>query len=494
MVKLRTAGALALVATAGALSAQVVAERSADEPYRILTFPADPDRPLEVGALLPLPGERLMVATRLGDVFMVHNAHADDPADARFVRWARGLAQPLGLVEHDGWIYTAQRSELTRMRDVDGDDRADEFETVCDAWDISGNYHEYAFGPRVDHDGQMWITLNKPFGQEPYGKAHWRGWAIKVDPATGVMTPMAAGLRSPAGVEVSPWGDVFYTDNQGEWCNASKLSLLTYGSFHGHPHGLFTRELAGPPFAAIPDPPTGAFMKDLAAGPVPQFAMPAVWFPYEKTGKSPSGMCWDRSGGRFGPFADQLFVGDQHHSMLLRVDLEEVEGHWQGACFVFREGFESGITRVSQAEDGSLFVGMTNAGWPSKGNRPWGLQRLVWDGDVPFEILHMRATPTGFAFEFTHAIERESAEVLTEYHGESYTYRLQKRYGGPEADKLPLTVTSAEVGDDGRTLRVDIDPIRAGYVHELTLAGIRSQSGAPLVHATGYYTLVKRPR
>ena len=40
------------------------------------------------------------------------------------------------------------------MRDSDGDGKADEFITVCDDWEISGNYHEYNFGPRMDKDGK----------------------------------------------------------------------------------------------------------------------------------------------------------------------------------------------------------------------------------------------------------------------------------------------------------------------------------------------------
>jgi hypothetical protein len=113
------------------------------------------------------------------------------------------------LIELDGWIYTAQRGELTRMKDSNNDGRADIFETVCDDWEISGNYHEYNFGPRLDPEGYLWVTLNKPFGGEPYGRAHWRGWAVRIDAKTGEMFPMSAGLRSPAGLEISPWGDVF---------------------------------------------------------------------------------------------------------------------------------------------------------------------------------------------------------------------------------------------------------------------------------------------
>lgn len=253
--------------------------------YQIDTFPTEA-LPMEVGAMTLLGDGNLLVGTRRGDVYVLENPYGA-PEAAQFRPWARGLAQPLGFLEHQGWIYTAQRGELTRMKDADGDGAADTFETVCDAWDISGNYHEYNFGPRMDKEGFMWITLNKPFGGQPYAdpeikQAHWRGWAVRVNPDTGEMFPMAAGLRSPAGVEDSPWGDIFYTDNQGEWCNASKLSHLEFGDYHGHPWGLPTQKLAGEPFDGIPQPVSGTWMKDMHHQ-IPQFKMPAVWFPYADT-------------------------------------------------------------------------------------------------------------------------------------------------------------------------------------------------------------------
>ena len=65
-------------------------------------------------------------------------------------------------------------------------------------------------------------------------------------------------------------------------------------------------------------------------------------FPYDAMGKSAAGIVCDESGGRFGPFAGQVFVADQSHSMVMRCFLEEVDGVLQGACFRFREGFRSG--------------------------------------------------------------------------------------------------------------------------------------------------------
>ena len=126
--------------------------------------------------------------------------------------WAEGLMEPLGLIERDGWLYCSQRGELSRMRDTTGDGRMDELETFADGWPISGNYHEYCFGPSIAGDGSFWLTLNKPFGGEPFGRAPWRGWAIRIPPEGGSFEPVCAGLRSPCGIGTAPDGIVWYTD------------------------------------------------------------------------------------------------------------------------------------------------------------------------------------------------------------------------------------------------------------------------------------------
>src|SRR5690606_41822265 len=60
--------------------------------------------------------------------------------------FAQGLHEPLGLNYINGDIYLAQRAELTRLRDLDGDGEADEYHTVY-SWPLAGNYHEYVYGP-----------------------------------------------------------------------------------------------------------------------------------------------------------------------------------------------------------------------------------------------------------------------------------------------------------------------------------------------------------
>ena len=454
--------------------------------YRLADVPAPAGVVLEVGGIAFLPDGRPLVCTRRGEVWIVEGAAEAEP---RFKPFAEGLQEPLGLLVHAGAVYTVQRGELSRLRDVDGDDRMDELETVADFWPLSGNYHEYNFGPALAPDGRLWITTNKPFGGEPFGRADWRGFAFAIG-LDGAWQPMCCGLRSPAGIAASPAGEMFYTDNQGEWCGASKLALLRPGSFHGHPHGLFSCARPEWAFAVPGAPPDGVLMPEVA---LPSFELPAVWFPYDKTGRSPAGFVWDETGGAFGPFAGQVFVGDQYGALVNRVFLERVGGRVQGAVFPFRSGLASGVTRVAFAPDGSLYAGMTDRGWTALGARPYGLQRLVWTGSTPFEILEMRASAGGFELVFTLPVDARSAGDPASYALESYTYELHASYGSDELDRRALAVERAEVAADGRSVRLAVAGLRAGYVHELAAPGVRDAGGAQLLHARAFYTLVALP-
>lgn len=459
--------------------------------YEIVTLSEPEDLALEVSGMTVLEDGRPLVATRRGEVWILDGAYAPDGEGVEYSLFVDGLQEPLGLLQKDGWIYFAQRGELSRMRDVDGDDRADEIETVCDAWRISGNYHEYNFGPRLGPDGNFWITTNKPFGGDPFGKVSWRGFALRLTP-DGRMLPVCSGLRSPAGIEASPWGDMFYTDNQGEWCGASKLAHLEPGDFHGHPWGIDSCDLPQWKYQVPKPPPDGKPMPEVARS-HPSFKLPAVWFPYDKMGRSPAGMIWDTTGGAFGPFAGQLFVTDQHHATLMRVSLEEIDGHWQGACYPFREGFQCGTLRVAWGADDSLFVGQTNRGWGSRGNRTEGLERLVWTGEVPFEVHGMRATPRGFRLEFTAPVDAEAAAETSGYAMTSYTYLLHSPYGSPEVETETLEIREARVAGDGLSVELVVSGLREGYVHELHAPGVRSAAGLALLHDEAYYTLIHIP-
>ena len=127
----------------------------------------------------------------------------------------------------------------------------------------------------------------------------------------------------------------------------------------------------------------------------------AVVFPYIKMGRSISGFVVDRTGGKFGPFENQIFVGDFSLSVVMRATTEKVNGVWQGACYPFREGLATGLLACEFTPRGDLIVGGTNRGWPVRGPKPYAIQRLDWTGIVPFEIKEINARPDGFKVTFT---------------------------------------------------------------------------------------------
>lgn len=477
--------ALLLVIPLGPLQA---ATTSADESkyYPIITLPTPPDVVLEASGFQMMPNGRVAVCTRYGDIYILEGAFENPPRNVKFNLYASGLHEALGLAQRDGWLYVIQRGELTRTKDVDGDGRADLFETVSDDWGLSGDYHEYAFCSKFDKEGYLWVVLclTGSFTSD----VEFRGWCFRISP-DGKAIPTCSGIRSPGGIAMNAAGDMFYTDNQGPWNGACALKQLVPGHFMGHPAGNRWYPLAEAAMGLRPTDPVSNSRMHLESKKIPQLVPPAIMFPYGKMGQSASGIACDLSIGKFGPFPTQLFVGDQTHSTVMRVCLEKINGRYQGACFPFKQGFDSGCLGLEFAPDGSLFVGGTDRGWGARGGKPFALQRLIWSGETPFEIREMRAKADGFELTFTQPVNRASAESASSYRMETFTHIYQSNYGSPEVDKTTPTIKAATVANDGLSVRLNVEGLEEGHIHELHLPGVRSAEEKPLLHPVAYYTM-----
>lgn len=467
--------------------------------------PAPNGLALEISGLTVLDDRRVAVAIRKGEVWILDGVYDDPPKNVTYHRFASALHEPLGLLNHDGAFYTAQRSELTRLRDTDDDGQADEYLTVAKGWGVTGHYHEYAYGPKLDRDGNLWLTLNIGMGlkgaqldrtiKEPtqgYRQGRWRGWGMKVTPA-GDLVPVCAGMRSPSGIGANAAGDMFYTDQQGNWVATNSLHHMRDGAFFHHVEALASMNEPGSPIEGVTSVPGGLPYPE-AMKQFSQLRPPAVWFPYKKAGQSATDILLDDSHGKFGPFSGQLFIGEFTQAAMHRVFLEKVDGEYQGACFPFRSRFASAVLRMAQGTDGSMFVGLTNRGWSSLGTAAYGLQRLVWTGKVPFEIKEMRALPDGFELVFTKPVDPASVSATSSCRMNSHTYLYHSTYGSDEIQKQTLTINKATVSKDGLRVRLQVDGLRELFVHELIATGIRSRAGEPLLHPHAWYTLNRIPR
>jgi len=474
-----------VVMLAAFLSCDVLAA-SADY-YTVEEIAPPPDVVPECGGLSVLPDGRVVAVFHHGEVYIY------TPSTKSWQQFAEGLHDPMGVLAiSPREILVTQRPELTRLIDTDGDGVADRYECVSDAWGISGNYHEFASGVVRDGEGSLYVPVSNGSNGSvpryevrgtfnPAGYVHsshfsavpYRGWVLKIA-TDGVITPLACGLRQPNGIGFDPQGRLFITDNQGDWIGTSKLHQVKPGRFYGHAPSLVWRDDFKP----------GRTVDELDQ----MRTEGTVLFPHAILANSPGQPVWDTTGGKFGPFAGQLFVTEHNIPRLLRVMLEEVSGELQGAATTFYEGppLRAGSHRLAFAPDGSLWIGQSERqqGWPAGA----GIQRLTWTSKTPLDIAEMHLTDRGFTLAFTLPVDPASLSTPAAIAARRYYYQYHEEYGSPQTDIHPVVTTDLHLSEDGKTLSFAVDTLLPGYIYEFTLNGIKAVQGTTLAHKLICYT------
>ncbi|MGI8603025.1 MAG: DUF7133 domain-containing protein [Verrucomicrobiales bacterium] len=473
--------------------------------YEIENIPMPEGVDAQIGGIDVLPDGRVAACLHRGEVLF------GDPAGREWQCFASGLHEPLGIIApNDREVLVMQRAELTRLRDTDKDGKADRYETLWDNFGMTGNYHEYAYGPVRDARGDLFVSLNlastgdgvhkevrgawSPLGPthadffddwevaknrvwKMYSRVPWRGWVIKLDGRTFAPTPWSCGFRSPDGLGFDGQGRLFVSDNQGDWVGTSCLFMTAQNDFHGHPISLVWRD------GWRDDPMTRAVAEFDALR-----ARPVVLFPHGLMANSPTQPVCDTTGGKFGPFSGQLFIGEMNTPRLIRVMLDEVAGEVQGACvpFVDGAGLRAGNHRLVFGPDGRLWVGQTHLAWAGGE----GLQRLSWKGRVPFDVLTVRLQPQGFLFNFTSALDVSSFPPVEAWTIRRYRYEYHSSYGSPQIGLTKIAPARVTLQNEGKTVWLELGEIQSGgVVYEFTLPALRAAAGTSLVNRLVCYTV-----
>lgn len=433
--------------------------------YDLLTVRPEDFAP-KVGGMDFLSDGRLVVCCwePRGRVFIVDGVSGEDRGGVTVKELASGLAEPLGLKVVDDRIFVLQKQELTELVDRDGDDVVDEFRCVCDDWTVSSNFHEFAFG--LEEDGG-WLYFNLAIAIDPGGRSTRpqvadRGRSARVEIATGKLEFLTRGLRTPNGIGKGPFGEIYITDNQGDWLPSSKVMVLKPGAFYEQRVAL----------------PEG--WKEIPATP------PVVWLPQNEIGNSPGQPALFRGG----PFDGQLAVGEVTHGGVKRVFVEKFGGVYQGALFRFTQGLEAGINRLVIRDNGDIFVGGigSTGNWQHEGRQWYGLQRLRPNGEVAFEMKAVRAYREGFVVELTEPLAEGMGETVEEYTCRTWRYVPTEEYGGPKIDLKEVVPDAVAVSDDRLFLYVDVD-VPAGHVFHLRLSPhFRSNRSKGLWSSETWYT------
>lgn len=464
------------------------AERES-EFYKITEIAIPDPHFVEAGSFETMPDGRVAVGTRRGDVFLIDGISDKYPRPT-FHKFASGFDELLGLSynKKDGHLYATHAAEVTRIIDSDKDGRADVYETHSDGWGF-GHYHEFAMGSKFDKAGNIWVTLG--LSKSYHSHELFRGWAMKVTP-DGKAVPVCSGLRSPLGVGENEHGEMFYVESQGPWNGSCSLKHLQEGGFMGHPISYNWYEFA-PNMGGKPVEPNTPSRMEVERERVKELVPYAVVFPFRKMGRSISGFVVDRTGGKFGPFENQIFVGDYTLSIMMRATTEKVNGVWQGACYPFREGLSTGILNCHFTPGGQLLTGGTNRGWPVRGAKENVLERLDWTGKVPFELKEVKAAPDGFHLSFTKPVDAKLAADPASYSLDTFTHIYQGGYGSPEVDQTTPTVTAAKPTADGLGVHLQVKGLVKGHVHNIDIGPLRSAKGEVPLHRHAHYTLNEIP-
>ena len=211
---------------------------------------------------------------------------------------------------------------------------------------------------------------------------------------------------------------------------------------------------------------------------------PAVWLVREVIANSPGSPVWDTTQGKFGPFAGQMFLGDQRQSNYFRCGVEKVNGEYQGWCVDFLRGLESGPVKMSFDPQGRLWSAQVGRGWFSKGGKRTAIQYAEWDGKtIPFALHSTSLTKSGFSVNFTQRIGKKMTPVV-----KSWSYHYYSTYGSDPVDEKELEVTNYQLSPDRKTVTFDV-PLETNRVYAIQFPGQLNTEAKPLDFDTIYYTV-----
>jgi hypothetical protein len=422
-------------------------------------------------------GRRAVVATWMGDVWIVDGLGGEEIGAVPWKRFATGLYEPLGVNTRGGEIFVTSRDQITRLHDLNGDGEADRYEAFNHDAQASAHFHEFAVGLETDADGNFYYA--KGTGHDFDARVPQHGTILKVA-ADGASTRIVAnGFRAPNGLVVNPDGSVIVTDQEGHWTPENRINWVEPGTFHG-----YMRAWREPD--RDPD----------------DFVQPVTWIHHD-VDRSPSAPVWVRS-ERWGELDESLIYLSYGNGKMFSVLFDEAfpraplpggKGPLRQAAVVELPvaAAPTGLVRgrFNPADDHLYVCGLF--AWAGDRTQSGGFYR-VRRTDQPLRIpVAYETASNGIVVRFSTALDPETAADPGNYSIRIWQYLRQASYGsedyrvlGEGVGRDVLEIRSATLSADGRSVFVEIPNILPVQQYHLEV-NLRSADGARIrefVHGT----------
>ncbi|GAB5402962.1 MAG: hypothetical protein Aurels2KO_11930 [Aureliella sp.] len=439
------------------------------------------------------PDGEMFAGSLKGNVLSVVDSDGDGLEDVyRIV--APNFPSPYGMIAGEDYLDVLTKFGLLRLSERSGE-RFSAQRVLADDWGYTHDYHDWAVGLERDQDGSYYIAIPCQQDDRSEAAARRRGTALKLVPSQPesdrprfVVEEIAAGLRFPMGIALSETGELFTSDNQGNYNPFNEINHVRQGKRYGFINKLEQKPGFSPPFES-----------------------PAINLPHPWT-RSVNGICFlytpstAPNGTSFGPFEGHMIGCEMNGRSLIRMSLQKVGDTYQGAAYPlsieatgeapqsgavtkFSGGFEGPIV-CEVSPSGDVYVGsLQDSGWGG-GQNTGSVVRLRPVGNYPLGIAEVRATPKGFNVVFTKEIPPGALDA------EAYSLRSYQRistpvYGGDDKDSQRESVLQVQKVDE-RTVHLELGRLREGFVYEIQTALV-TPTGEPIFPAEAHYTMRSIP-
>lgn len=97
--------------------------------------------------------------------------------------------------------------------------------------------------------------------------------------------------------------------------------------------------------------------------------------------------------------------------------------------------------------------------------------------------------PNSFQIEFLASVDATAAVSPDSYSVSGYQRVWQGGYATPDSGRHQASIQSASLSDDGKTVRLHVEPMRSGFVYEIHCDDIGTGADGKLWPTTAHYTL-----